>query len=145
MTIHANALRWQEKGVLIRGPSGSGKSDLSLRLLDRGWQLVSDDYCFITSEAGHLFAQVPDNIAGKIEVRGLGIVPVSHVQKTGVHAVIDLVQNPVERLPEPMFDYIDGFENGDGHKMPLLQIQAFEASTPIKIELFLTSLTENPA
>ncbi|MGO4863291.1 HPr kinase/phosphorylase, partial [Campylobacter jejuni] len=61
-------------GVLIAGPSGSGKSDLALRLIDRGAVLVSDDYTLLHVEGGELHATAPVTIAGRIEVRGIGIV-----------------------------------------------------------------------
>ena len=60
--------------MLITGPSGSGKSDLALRLLDRGFTLVSDDQTIVRRDGDRLLASAPPTIAGKLEIRGIGIV-----------------------------------------------------------------------
>jgi serine kinase of HPr protein (carbohydrate metabolism regulator) len=73
-TIHATCVAIGGQGVLIMGPSGIGKSDLALRLIDRGATLVSDDYTEIELVEGALTGRPPATIAGKIEVRGVGIV-----------------------------------------------------------------------
>ena len=88
-------------GVLITGPSGSGKSDLALRLISRGWRLVADDYSHVFASAGVLYAAPPVRIAGRIEVRGLGIVPVAHLGLTRLVLAVDCVARAPERLPEP--------------------------------------------
>ena len=61
------------------GPSGSGKSDLALRLLDRGFTLVSDDQTIVSRDGDRLIASAPPNIAGKLEIRGIGIVDMDTV------------------------------------------------------------------
>src|SRR3546814_15236073 len=61
-------------GVLILGNSGQGKSDRALRLIDRGARLVADDRCDIWFERGRLWCRPPENLAGKLEVRGIGII-----------------------------------------------------------------------
>jgi len=73
-TLHASTVALDGRAVLISGPSGSGKSDLALRLLDRGFILVSDDQTIVRKDGGHLVAGAPPTIAGKLEVRGIGIV-----------------------------------------------------------------------
>ena len=65
-TVHASAVAADGRAVLITGPSGSGKSDLALRLLDRGFTLVSDDQTIVRREGSKLIASAPPNIAGKL-------------------------------------------------------------------------------
>ena len=67
--------------MLITGPSGSGKSDLALRLLDRGFTLVSDDQTIVRRDGDRLIASAPPTIAGKLEIRGIGIVEMEHVER----------------------------------------------------------------
>src|SRR3954447_22487577 len=73
-TVHASTVATEGRAVVIAGPSGSGKSDLALRLLDRGFTLVSDDQTTIKRDGDRLIASAPPNIAGKLEIRGIGIV-----------------------------------------------------------------------
>lgn len=98
-TIHASTVAIDGRGVLLLGPSGSGKSDLALRLIDRGAALVSDDYTRLVRSHDQLIASAPSTIAGKIEVRGLGIVGVSHVDDVPVALAVRL-QHHRERMPE---------------------------------------------
>ena len=73
-TVHASTVALDGRAVLISGPSGSGKSDLALRLLDRGFALVSDDQTVVKKQGDALLASAPPSIAGKMEVRGIGIL-----------------------------------------------------------------------
>ena len=68
--------------MLISGPSGSGKSDLALRLLDRGFTLVSDDQTIVRKDGDRLIASAPPTIKGKLEIRGIGIVEMDTVSTT---------------------------------------------------------------
>lgn len=88
-------------GVLITGPSGAGKSDLALRLIGRGWRLVSDDYSHVFASGGSLYATAPATIAGRIEARGLGLVSVRHLGLTRLVLAVACVTEVPERLPEP--------------------------------------------
>ena len=80
-TIHASTVANDGRAVLITGPSGSGKSDLALRLLDRGFALVSDDQTMVKRDGDRLLATAPPNIAGKLEIRGIGIVEMEPVER----------------------------------------------------------------
>lgn len=109
--IHANCVKLEGVGVLIRGSSGAGKSDLTLRLIDEGADLVADDYCHLTAENGVLTAGTPQAIAGKIEVRGYGIVTVPYVNQTAVALVINLTEkSTIERMPEHPTCVLEGIE-----------------------------------
>ncbi len=101
---HATCLCLDGAGVLLRGPSGSGKSDLALRLIDDGRaRLVGDDYCDYAVADGHLIARPRAARAGYLEVRGLGVLRLDDhalAPETVVRLVIDLTPGaPPDRLP----------------------------------------------
>ncbi len=110
--IHATAVArrgsqgW--RGVLLTGPSGAGKSDLALRLMGRGWRLVSDDYCHVWQSGGHLYAHAPETIAGRLEIRGLGIVSAPQRLIARIDLIVACGQTLVERLPEPQRQTVAG-------------------------------------
>lgn len=129
-TIHASCVAIAGRAVLIAGRSGSGKSDLALRLVDRGARLVSDDYTILTPSEGRLLASAPGTIAGRIEVRGVGLAELEPVRDVPVALHVDLDRVP-ERLPEAETVTIAGIA------LPSLRLNALEASAPIKLELAL--------
>lgn len=133
-TMHASCVMIGDAGVLIEGGSGAGKSDLALRLIDRGAKLVSDDYTFIQRLGGYLTASPPATIAGKIEVRELGIVEMPHVASAPVRLLVSLGE-PAARLPEP-----DTARLILGIDTPLLALGGRDPSAPIKVELALARL-----
>ena len=93
-TVHTSCVAIGGRAVLIGGRSGKGKSDLALRLIDRGAQLVSDDYTFVRRAGGKLLASPPDTIAGKIEVRGIGILEYPPERDVPVGLFVDLDSDP---------------------------------------------------
>ena len=97
-TLHVTSVAIGGHAVLIAGPSGAGKSDLALRLIDRGAMLISDDYTILERREGALTASPPVTIAGKIEVRGLGILSLPNVASAPVALIIQL-QDEVDRMP----------------------------------------------
>lgn len=121
---------------MIAGESGTGKSDLALRLIDRGAILVSDDYTRLRATDGALIASPPDTIAGKIEVRGLGIVALPHVTGIRVALLVELAGD-VERMPKR-----GATRRLAGVDVPVVAIDSQAASAPIKVELALARLTE---
>lgn len=139
LNIHASCIAlavdgaWY--GVLLRGPSGVGKSDLALRLIDSGARLVADDRTDLTSEGSDLMARPPAVLSGLVEVRGIGILRLHADQVLAaapVRLVVDLVPaTAIERMPETSFETLCGV------RIPLCQLTAFEASTPAKIRLAL--------
>lgn len=130
-TRHATAVAIGGEAVLIEGVSGAGKSDLALRLIDRGAVLVSDDYSVVRRRNGKLFVSPPATIAGKVEIRGIGIVDMPHLGEAPVALIVALGEPPT-RLPEPGVA-----RNMLGVEVPLLALEGREASTPIKIEFWL--------
>lgn len=129
---HASCVALGDRAVLIRGPSGSGKSDLTLRLIDGGARLLADDYTMLSREGGQIIATPPDAIAGKIEVRGVGLVTLPTARNLPVALVIDLVgEGEEERLPDPRDTEIEGV------RLPLLELWPFAASATAKVRLVL--------
>jgi HPr kinase/phosphorylase len=100
-TIHATTVAIDGKGVLIVGPSGSGKSSLALQLIALGAGLVADDRTHIACDGQMRIATVPQSISGKIEARGVGIVSAPPSGPTPLVLVVDLSQQEQQRLPEP--------------------------------------------
>src|SRR5437868_12276411 len=97
-TLHASTVAKDGRAVLITGPSGSGKSDLALRLLDRGFTLVSDDQPIVKRDGDRLIASAPAHIAGKLEIRGIGIVDMQTLPEVPVALIVELTTH-IQRLP----------------------------------------------
>jgi len=133
--VHGTTVALEGAGVLLRGPSGSGKSDLALRLIDAGARLVADDQTELRRSVAGIIATSPASIAGRMEVRGVGILKVPAIPSAPLRLVVDLVPaERVERLPEPQFcEYLQC-------SLPLLALAPLEASTPAKIRLALAGL-----
>jgi len=129
-TVHATCVARGGKAVLLAGASGRGKSDLALRLIDRGAMLVSDDYTEVRNDGGRLIARAPERIAGKMEVRGIGLVDFPHVSDVPVSLFVDLDGEP-ERMPEPTKREVAGVS------LPALDLDPREPSSAIKVALAL--------
>jgi len=123
-----------DAGILLLGESGSGKSDLALRLIERGAVLVSDDRTDLFVEDGALLARPPRTLAGLIEVRGVGIVQLPHAASARVRLAVCLSENPAARLPEHEF-YQPPKEVLLAREAwpPLIRLSAKEPSAPAKI------------
>lgn len=133
-TLHASCVAIGGRAVLIEGRSGEGKSDLALRLIDRGAVLVADDQTICRRQDGGLLASPPATIAGKIEVRGLGIVEMPHVERVPIDLLIVILDAP-PRFPEDV-----RVRRVAGIDVPVLALAALEPSAPIKVELALKRL-----
>ena len=133
-THHASTVAVDGRAVLITGPSGSGKSDLALRLLDRGFTLVSDDQTIVRREGSKLIASAPPNIAGKLEIRGVGIVDMDTVKDVPLALVVQLTSE-IERLPDERRE-----RPVLGIKLPLVSVDALTASAASKVALALDRL-----
>lgn len=125
--VHASCVAIGGRAVLLAGASGCGKSDLALRLIDRGAALVSDDYTSLVERGARLFASAPPTITGKIELRGVGVVETPPLAEAPVCLLVDL-DAPVERLPEQRLVPLLGLA------VPAVALAALEASAPIKVE-----------
>ena len=133
-TLHASCVALDGRAVLITGISGSGKSDLSLRLIDRGFILVSDDQTIVKKMGTKLIASAPATLAGKLEIRGVGIVDMGTVQDVPVALLVHLTSD-VQRLPD------DNRERPIlGVNLPLVSVDAMTASAASKVALALDRL-----
>ena len=140
--INGTVIAHGETAALIRGPSGSGKSDLALQCLVHASNplvpgpvhLVGDDYVEVTrDDAGVLCARAPKTLAGKLEVRGLGILDVKTISMARLILIVDLVEREkVMRLPDPV-----PFEKIHGVRLPVLKLHAFDNSSASKLLLTL--------
>lgn len=137
-TLHATSVAIDGQAVLLEGPSGIGKSDLGLRLIDRGAVLISDDYTLLVRSGDGLIARAPGTIRGQIEVRGIGIVTMPYVEDVPVALLVRL-GGEIIRMPERRSRRIAGIA------MREIGFPPFEASTPIKIEWALRQPEATPA
>lgn len=135
--VHATSVAIGDSAVLIEGPSGAGKSDLALRLIDRGAILISDDYTRLYRVDDHLIAASAPHIAGKIEVRGIGIVEYPAANDIPVKLIVDVGALP-ERLPQG-----DTVRTIADVQIPIIALVAWEASAAIKVELALKQIGAN--
>ena len=122
--VHGSCVSRDGDGVLLLGPSGSGKSDLALRLIGRGFKLVADDRVDI--EDG--IAAPPAALAGLLEVRGLGIVRLPYAATARLALIAELGSAP-ERLPAP--------SRHSGLDLPLIRLDPAAASAPDRVVLAL--------
>jgi serine kinase of HPr protein (carbohydrate metabolism regulator) len=133
-TVHASTVASDGRAVLISGPSGSGKSDLALRLLDRGFTLVSDDQTIVRRDGERLVASAPPTIKGKLEIRGIGIVEMDTIEDIPVALFVELTSEimrlPDDRRERPVL----------GVNLPLVSVDAMTASAASKVALALDRL-----
>ena len=130
--LHLPGRGWS--GVLLTGPSGAGKSDLLLRLIATGWRAAADDYVHVWSSDHRLYARAPDRIAGRMEIRGLGITSMPALPFTRIDTIVRCVDDSLERLPEPVLQTV-----GDV-RVPAVVIQALHASAPARLAAALRAL-----
>ena len=134
--IHATAIAFEGRAVLLRGAPGAGKSDLALRLIDAGAQLVADDQSQLCRRGDALIVRSAPAISGMMEVRGIGIVRVVPLPEAPVALLVDLVpREQVERMPERRRETLLGFS------LPVLALSPFEASAPVKLRLAVRTFT----
>jgi serine kinase of HPr protein (carbohydrate metabolism regulator) len=137
MLVHASCVAIDGYAILLRGPSGSGKSDLALRLIDEGAVLVADDQVLLEAVRretgdGRLMASAPAALAGLLEVRGIGIVRCDAIAAAAVRLVIDLDDAAnIERMPQRETCALLGME------IPRFTLNPFEASAPAKMRIAL--------
>lgn len=130
--IHATCIAIDDQGILITGPSGSGKSDLGLRLIEQGASLVSDDYTELVKKGPDLIGYAPPSIAGLLEVRHLGVIRFQHLESVKIRLVIDLCEDHhLDRLPDDTYMTVEGID------LAKVRLCAFHASAPAKVGLAL--------
>ena len=147
-TLHATCIALQGRAALIRGPSGSGKSDLALRCLavtrlpgeQEGCraELVCDDRTVVRAHDGRLMASPHPALAGLIEVRGLGVLSCANAASANVVLLVDLVEaTAIDRFPDPL-----PRETIEGFSLPVLKLAPFENSAAIKLLMALRQVVD---
>lgn len=143
LLVHGTCVSQDGRGALLRGHSGSGKSDLALRFMYYTMDiagkrlLVADDQVHLVRHASAIIASCPDPLTGKIEVRGLGILSVNFTLSTHLKLVVDLVEE------EPRWPPQDATETLLGISMRRLDLNPFTASAPLKLALALSATSAN--
>ena len=133
--IYATCINIKSKGVLLLGDSGSGKSDLALRLITLfSAKLISDDRTEISKKRTKIIASTPKTIKGLLEVRGVGIVKFKHQKETKVDLIIKLTDEKIERIPQKEEYDLEGI------KIPMFYLNPFEVSAPSKVLAMLSLL-----
>ena len=141
-TVHASAVLVGARAVLIRGPSGSGKSRLAFELLEAAGsrsvpfaRLVADDRAHLEAAGGRLLVRPAAALAGLIEVRGVGLLRLPHEPIAVVGLVVDLAAADAKRLPDAdrRITEIDGIE------LPRLAVAAGTAALPGVLALLNSS------
>ena len=115
------------RGALVTGPSGSGKSDLALRMLESGFRLVADDRTFVWLSGGRLYGKAAPALHGLIEARGLGVVAETAIAFAPIALVCDCTPCPIERTPEKEAETVLGVP------LPRIRLAALEPSAPAKL------------
>ena len=143
MILHAGLIARRAhgfwRGVLIEGPSGSGKSDLALKALAAGWSLVADDRTIVWSDGGRLWGRAPEVLGGLIEARGVGVLRAARQPLAEIALVARCAgAEAVERMPEP------AAWSAFGTEVPLLVLAALEDSAMVKLDIAL-SILDSPA
>lgn len=138
--IHASCVAIGRTGVLLLGKSGSGKSDLALRLIDQGAVLVADDRTILSLEKGALYARAPASIAGLMEVRGLGIIQFPVRAKVRIALAVQLGREDM-RLPAQRF-YRPPASLKPQIRVPEILLDAQLAATPAKIRSALAAFSQ---
>ena len=134
--IHSTSVVIDDNGVLILGDSGSGKSDLALRLIDSGATLISDDISICRKNSNNIYLYCPPEIKGLLEVREIGIITVPFVEKIKLRLVVNLKSNNNERFPKDSCFRILGI------KIPIINIEGKNSSAVAKIKVKLNEIRE---
>ena len=146
-TVHASAVRVGDRGVLIRGPSGAGKSRLAFELILAGraglippTTLVGDDRLHLRTRDGALLATPARNLAGLIEIRGLGVRRLPFAAEATVAIVVDLAAADAARLPadESLLIELNGI------KMPRIPVATGMPGYPLVLAAFISEPVAPP-
>ena len=132
--VHATCVAIGERGALLLGPSGSGKSDLALRLIDAGAMLVADDQVALVVRDGRLVASAPPHLPSLLEVRGVGLVPMPCRSEVTLSAAFALRPGGhPERLPAP------ASWRHAGVAIPLYTLDPEEPSVAARVRLLVST------
>ena len=126
--------RW--RGALIEGPSGTGKSDLTIRMMVSGFRLVADDRVIVWTSGGKLFGRAPEPLSGLLEARGVGIIPAAPLEFSEFNLLVACRREPgeAERMPDSRPETILDVA------IRRIELWPFEAAGPAKLRRALEHL-----
>ena len=131
INVHATLIDYNGKGILLTGKSGSGKSDVALRMImDKGAKLVGDDRIILQRDGNAVLGKAPDILAKKLEVRNVGIVEIENTtEEVEICLCVELCKDKtsLDRLPQNKYIDILGVD------IPQIELYPFEVSTIHKI------------
>lgn len=132
----ATRLQGRWRGALIEGPSGTGKSDLAIRMMGAGFRLVADDRVLVWGSGGRLFGKAPQPLSGLLEARGVGVIPETPLAFCEIALLVQCKPEAaeVERMPDPEDTTILGLH------LPRIELWPFEAAGPAKLRRALEYL-----
>jgi len=134
LTAHATCIAIDGYGILLRGPSGSGKSDLALRAIADGAHLVADDQVLLARDGDAVIGSAPPALQGLIEIRGLGIMRMNADAQARIALVADMTAvAAIDRMPEPRLCQLAGVD------LPSFALDPFQASAPAKLRFALAA------
>ena len=138
MKVHGTSVSIDGDGILFRGPPGSGKSDLALRMINYGAQLVSDDQVCLTRRNDNIFMSSPPTIRNSMEVRGIGIVNTVAQKEAPLILVLNMLpNNAASRMPIwQLCTFLDV-------KVPAVEFAPFEISAHLKVKLAINLARKN--
>ena len=134
--VHSSAIVLEDNGILIIGDSGSGKSDLALRLIDSGATLISDDITICEKKKNLIYLSAPLETRGLLEVREVGIITVPFVEGIILRMIVKLEAGGLERIPQKNNYKIFG------QKIPMLTINGKNSSSVVKVKVKLNEIQD---
>jgi len=134
--LHATSVAIEDNGVAIFGDTGSGKSDLALRLIDSGATLISDDITVFSKLEKNINLFGVENTKGLLEVRGIGIITVPYIEGIRLKLVVRLSDKETERIPKKNQISLLGL------KFPKLEINGKNSSSVAKVKVKLNEINE---
>lgn len=130
--IHGTSICYKQKGLLFLGKSGNGKSDLALRLIDKGANLIADDQTILTLKNNKIILTCPSEIKSKLEIRGIGIIKMPSIKEHQLDIVFQLKSfREIKRIPNENWRMLLD------QKIPYYEIDPFELSVNAKINFLL--------
>ncbi|MGB6086530.1 HPr kinase/phosphorylase [Parvibaculum sp.] len=139
--LHGTCIACGTRGALLRGASGSGKSDLAFRMIREDesgeTRLVADDQVVLHAGATAPLASAPAILSGLIELRGLGLLSLTPLAEVSLALIVDLVpREEVPRIAERRYEKLLGF------RLPVIALHAFDGTAALKLRLALETLPE---
>lgn len=128
-TVQAACVAVNGRAVLIESRTDEARTALALRLIDRNAILVADDCAICVRQDGVLLASAPAASRGRIEVRGLGTVELSHAERVPVDLLVVILDSA------PHFPEDQRKRRIAGIDVPVLALSALDLAAPIKVEL----------